>query len=91
MSSTQEVRRDDGFSGKADDFYEALLAAHNGLDEKQSAALNARLVLLLANQIGDLPALRDALALARASIQSASQPRQGLRTPGHGPGTARGR
>jgi hypothetical protein len=82
MSSTPEIRRDDGFAGKADDFYEALLAAHHGLDERQSAALNARLVLLLANHIGNLPVLRDALALARASIQFASHARQGQPSPG---------
>ena len=90
MSSTPEIRRDDGFAGKADDFYEALLAAHHGLDEQQSAALNARLVLLLANHIGNLAVLRDALALARASIQSASEARQEPRTPDDGPGTPRG-
>jgi hypothetical protein len=37
----------------ADGFYAALVAAHEGLDEAQSAALNARLVFLLANQVGD--------------------------------------
>ncbi|BEP51350.1 DUF2783 domain-containing protein [Variovorax sp. V116] len=36
-----------------DGFYAALLAAHEGLGEAQSADLNARLVLLLANQCGD--------------------------------------
>jgi len=36
-----------------DGFYAALLAAHEGLSEAQSADLNARLVLLLANQCGD--------------------------------------
>ena len=48
-----------------DDFYEALIDAHQGLDTEQSHALNARLVLLLANHIGALPALREALAAAR--------------------------
>ena len=90
MSSIKEVRRDDGFAGKADDFYEALLAAHHGLDEKQSAALNARLVLLLANQIGNLPVLLDALALARAGIQSAPQDGEAPRAPGSRPRTPRG-
>jgi hypothetical protein len=51
-----------------DDFYQALIDAHAGLTEEQSAALNARLVLLLANQIGDLNTLRQAIAAARASI-----------------------
>ena len=49
----------------ADGFYEALLDAHQGLDEAQSAALNARLVLLLANQVGDSVLLRQCIALAR--------------------------
>jgi hypothetical protein len=51
-----------------DDFYQALIEAHAGLTEEQSAALNARLVLLLANQIGDLNTLRQAIAAARALI-----------------------
>ena len=51
----------------ADDFYEALIDAHRGLDESQSHALNARLVLLLANHVGSLAVLREALAAARAS------------------------
>jgi len=48
-----------------DDFYEMLIDAHRDLDDAQSAALNARLILLLANQIGDLSVLREALAQAR--------------------------
>jgi hypothetical protein len=48
-----------------DDFYEALIAAHDGLAEPESHALNARLVLLLANHIGSLEVLREALAAAR--------------------------
>lgn len=48
-----------------DDFYEALIDAHQGLSSDESHALNARLVLLLANQIGSLPVLREALAAAR--------------------------
>lgn len=49
-----------------DEFYEALIQAHEGLDDAQSQALNARLILLLANHIGDLRLLREALQLARA-------------------------
>lgn len=48
-----------------DGFYAALLAAHKGLTEAQSHALNARLVLVLANHIGDRAVLDQALALAR--------------------------
>ncbi len=50
-----------------DDFYEALIDAHNGLTDEQSEALNARLILVLANHIGDLRVLREALAAAKAA------------------------
>lgn len=50
-----------------DDFYEALIDAHQGLSNDESHAFNARLVLLLANHIGTLPVLREALAAARAA------------------------
>lgn len=50
-----------------DDFYEALIDAHKDLSTAQSHALNARLVLLLANHIGALPVLRQALHAARVS------------------------
>lgn len=49
----------------ADDFYEALLDAHQGLSLEESTALNARLVLLLAHQVGDIESLRACLAAAR--------------------------
>lgn len=49
----------------ADGFYAALLAAHKGLTEAQSHAMNARLVLILANHLGDRVVLDQALALAR--------------------------
>ncbi len=51
---------------RPDDFYEALIAAHERLDEAQSHALNARLVLLLANHVGSMDVLREALDAARA-------------------------
>jgi len=50
-----------------DDFYEALIDAHRELAPEQSHALNARLVLLLANHIGTLEVLKEALAAARGS------------------------
>jgi hypothetical protein len=50
-----------------DDFYEALIETHHGLTDEQSEALNARLILLLANHIGDLRVLRQALQAASAS------------------------
>lgn len=49
----------------ADDFYEALIDAHRDLSTAESQALNARLILLLANHIGSLDVLRQALDAAR--------------------------
>ncbi len=45
--------------------YEALVQAHRGASEAESAALNARLVLILANHLGDLGVLKEAIALAK--------------------------
>lgn len=50
-----------------DDFYEALIETHKELDSAESHALNARLVLLLANHIGSLEVLQQALLAARDS------------------------
>ena len=50
-----------------DDFYEALLDAHQGLSEDQSHALNARLILTLANHIGDVAVLKEAILVARST------------------------
>ncbi len=55
-----------------DDFYEALIAAHDRLDTDESHALNARLVLLLANHVGSLAVLREALAAARADARESA-------------------
>ena len=51
-----------------DDLYEALLDAHRGLTLEQSQALNARLVLLLANHVGDIDVVREALEHARNGL-----------------------
>jgi hypothetical protein len=51
-----------------DGFYAALVEAHSDLSEAESVMLNARLVLLLANHIGDIAVLQEALAVARKSI-----------------------
>ncbi len=48
-----------------DDFYEMLIASHRDLTDEQSELLNARLILILANHIGDLGTLREALTIAR--------------------------
>ena len=50
-----------------DDFYEALIDTHRDLSAEQSQALNARLVLLLANHIGDFDVLKQALRAARGA------------------------
>jgi len=52
-----------------DDFYESLIEAHRDLSDEQSELLNAKLILVLANQIGDIGLLREALALARTGIR----------------------
>jgi hypothetical protein len=51
-----------------DDFYEMLIDAHRDLTDEQSALLNAKLILLLANHIGDMALLRQAFALARDGV-----------------------
>ena len=51
-----------------DDLYQALVDAHEGLADAESRQLNARLILLLANHVGDLAVLQEAAALARASV-----------------------
>lgn len=48
-----------------DAFYNRLIEAHEGLDDEQSNLLNAKLVLLLANHIGDMAVIEEALAAAR--------------------------
>ena len=45
--------------------YRALLEARRGLSDEEAAKLDSRLVLILANHIGDLSVLREAIALAR--------------------------
>lgn len=48
----------------ADSFYEQLLDAHQGLSAERSALLNARLILLLANQVGDAKVLKECVEAA---------------------------
>ena len=52
-----------------DDFYEALIETHRDLDNVESHALNARLVLLLANHIGSLDVLQQAMQAARGGVR----------------------
>ena len=56
----------DRLKGRSDDIYAALLKAHEGLTQQDSAALNARLVLLLANLTGDPDAVLAAIRRARS-------------------------
>lgn len=53
-----------------DAFYDRLVSAHRGLSDEQSDLMQARLVLLLANHIGDLRVLDEAIALARQGVDA---------------------
>ncbi len=57
--------RDDPRIAAPDEFYEALTALHRDLAFEESAKVNAKLVLLLANHIGDMNVLREAISAAR--------------------------
>ena len=61
---TMQVSTDLNFED-ADAFYESLLDAHQGLSREQSESLNARLVLVLANQVGSTQALLGCLKMAQ--------------------------
>ena len=52
-----------------DDFYEKLIEMHRGLTDEQSELVNARLILLLANHIGDMAVLREAMRAAREDVE----------------------
>ncbi len=51
-----------------DDFYQALIDMHRDLSDEQSAQVNAKLILILSNHIGDISVLREAMALARKDL-----------------------
>jgi hypothetical protein len=55
---------------RPDDFYEALIEAHRDLSDAESRHFNARLILILANQVGHMEVLTEALNLARADLTS---------------------
>ena len=61
---------DDNLGPDADSFYNALMDAHAGLTDAQNHALNARLVLIFANEIGDLDRLENLLSTARQTTPS---------------------
>jgi len=56
-----------------DDFYERLIATHRGLSDDESALVNAKLVLLLANHIGDPAVLAQAMSAARDGVGAIAQ------------------
>ncbi len=58
-----------------DAVYTMIVDAHRGLDAEASAALNARLVLILANHIGDATVIREALDVARGQPRRAGTER----------------
>ncbi len=55
-----------------DDFYEDLIQLHRDLTDAQSALVNAKLILLLANHVGDADVLRSAMAAAREDVVPAA-------------------
>lgn len=61
---------------RPDDAFRAIVEAHRGLNDGESADLDAALVLVLANHIGDIDVLREAIALARRRMLDASQQQQ---------------
>lgn len=61
---------------KPDDAFRAIVEAHRGLGDAQSADLDAALVLILANHIGDIAVLREAIMLAKRRVIDAQQQQQ---------------
>jgi hypothetical protein len=61
---------------KPDDAFRALVEAHRGLSEEQSADFDAALVLILANHIGDIDVLQEAIVLAKRRMVDGQQQQQ---------------
>ena len=61
---------------KPDDAFRTIVEAHRGLSDEASADLDAALVLILANHIGDLDVLREAIELAKRRMLEANQQQQ---------------
>lgn len=53
-----------------DEIYEAIIAMHDGLDDEESARVNARMILILANHVGDASIIKEAASLARGAISA---------------------
>lgn len=64
MTNNDAVLMEDNLGIDGDDFYHELMEAHEGLTLEQSQHLNARLVLIMANQIGDIDLLKSVLKAA---------------------------
>ncbi|HKF72805.1 MAG TPA: DUF2783 domain-containing protein [Stellaceae bacterium] len=58
----------DGNIPDPDAFYAELIGLHRDLTEEQSRIVNAKLILILANQVGDVGLLRQAMAIARGAL-----------------------
>jgi Protein of unknown function (DUF2783) len=56
--------------------YRLIVEAHRGISDEQSASLDAALVLMLANRVGDLEVLSEAIALAKRRLVDVSQQQQ---------------
>jgi hypothetical protein len=61
---------------KPDDAFRMIVESHRGLSDAQSADLDAALVLVLANHIGDIEVLREAIDLAKRRLVDGSQQQQ---------------
>jgi hypothetical protein len=61
---------------RPDDAFRAIVEAHRGLSEEQSADFDAALVLILANHIGDIEVLREGIALAKRRMIDGQQQQQ---------------
>lgn len=61
---------------RPDDAFRAIVEAHRGLSDEESADFDAALVLILANHIGDIDVLREAIGLARRRLIDGQQQQQ---------------
>lgn len=59
------MARNDNLGSEGDATYTLLMQAHEGLSTEESHALNARLILLMMNEIGDKATIRDLIADAK--------------------------
>jgi hypothetical protein len=62
------LTKDFNLGAAGDDVYAALIEAHEGLSAEESARLNARLILILINHIGDPEVISEALGVARGEV-----------------------